>query len=159
MTPERLLEIAHNTMEAAGFCFLVSQGSSGGANARLMQPFALTPDWVVWCGANPDSRKVEEVCKDERVTLGYAYAVEGAYVTLVGRAEIVTDLDLRRRHWRESFTEFWPEGPEGENYVLIKFVPDRIELMNIAQGVAPEPHGLRPAVLERSDEGWQVVEA
>ncbi|MFP4346166.1 MAG: pyridoxamine 5'-phosphate oxidase family protein [Anaerolineales bacterium] len=159
MTPERLLEITRNTMEAAGFCFLVSQGSSGSANARLMQPFALTADWVVWCGASPSSRKVAEVRENERVTLGYAYAPEGAYVTLLGQAQIVTNPALRRRYWRESFAEFWPEGPEGENYVLIKFVPDRIELMNIAQGVAPEPFGLCPAVLERSDEGWQVVEA
>jgi general stress protein 26 len=145
-------------MQAAEFCFLVSHSDSGYANARLMQPFEPEPDLAaVWLGVSPHSRKVREIEQEERVTLAYQYPQEGAYVTLLGTAVIETDVKLRQHYWRESFEQFWPAGPTGDNYVLVKFRPARIELMNIARNAAPQPHGLRAVVLERRGEDWQVV--
>ncbi len=158
MTPEKLLEIARTTMQAAEFCFLISRSDSGYANARLMQPFDPEPDLTVWFGVSPRSRKVGEVERDERVTLAYQYPQDGAYVTLLGTAAVETDLKLRQKYWRDSFEQFWPDGPTGDDYVLVKFLPGRVELMNIARQAAPEPHGLRAVVLERKGGDWLVVE-
>jgi general stress protein 26 len=107
-----------------------------------MQPFEPQPNLIIWLGTSPKSRKVREIHSNDQVTLGYAYAQEGAYVTLTGTASIEDDKTLRQRFWRKEFADFWPSGPEDDDYALIKFVPSRIELMNIAQGVAPEPFGL-----------------
>ena len=52
---------------------------------------------------------------------------------------------------------FWPAGPEGDDYVLIKFTPFRIELMSIYRNVVPDPR-LQPAVLVRDGEEWVVAE-
>ncbi len=79
-------------------------------------------------------------------------------MTLTGTASIEDDQARRQRFWREQFADFWPSGPEDDGYVLIKFVPARIELMNIAQGVAPEPFGLRPVILARTGPEWVVIE-
>ena len=67
MTPEHLLEVAADIMEAAVFCFLITLHESGRANARLMQPFGPEEDMAVWLGASPESRKVEEILEDDRV--------------------------------------------------------------------------------------------
>ena len=155
MTPEELLDIARTTMQAAEFCFLITFAEKGVANARLMQPFDPEPDLAaVWLGVSPRSRKVREIERDEQTTLAYQYPQEGAYVTLLGTAAVEADLTLRQKYWRDSFEQFWPAGPAGDDYVLLKFAPARIELMNIARNVAPEPHGLRAVVLERSGEDW-----
>jgi general stress protein 26 len=156
MTPEHLLEVAGDIMEAAEFCFLITLDESGRANARLMQPFGPEEDMTVWLGASPESRKVTEILEDDRVTLAYGHGSEAAYVTLIGTAQIQSDAASRQRYWRDSFHQFWPAGPGDSSYIVIKFVPTRIELMSIERHVAPEPFGLRPAIVVREDDEWQL---
>lgn len=158
MNPEQLLEITQATLKAAEFCFLITLGESGQAEARLMQPFEPEPDLTIWFGTSPTSRKVREIQKDNRVTLGYTQAQAGAYVTLIGTASIEDDTAKKQHYWREDFAAFWPVGPMSEAYSLIKFVPSRIELMHIGQEVAPEPFGLKPVILIRAGEGWELEE-
>jgi general stress protein 26 len=156
MTAERLLAVTRATIEAAEYCFLITRGAAGQANARLMMPFPAEEDLTIWMGASPGSRKVRELQADDRTTLGYPLAQDGAYVTLLGTASIERDLDLRKQYWRRRFVQFWPEGPESDDYALIKFLPSRIELMNVALEVAPDPDGLRFAVLVRDGAAWAV---
>jgi general stress protein 26 len=101
---------------------------------------------------------VREIQHDWRASLAYAHAEVGAYVTLLGTATVVTDLDQRRHHWREAFRPFWPDGPEDHDYALIRFEPERIEVMHMEREVAPEPYGLQPAVLVRQGHTWLVAE-
>jgi general stress protein 26 len=156
MTPETLLEVAGDVMEEAEFCFLITLDESGRANARLMQPFGPEADMTVWLGANPESRKVAEILEDDRVTLAYGHGEKAAYVTLIGTAQIQSDAASKQRYWRDSFHEFWPAGPGDSSYIVIKFVPSRVELVDMERQVAPEPFGLRPAVVVREGDGWQL---
>lgn len=151
-----LLDITRSIMEKATFCFLMTGGAPGAINARLMQPFAPEADLVVHFGAGGGSRKAQELQRDARATVAYQLPTEGAYVTLLGRATVETALALRRRYWRDSFAAFWPDGPEKGDYAVLRFEPERIEVMHIDQGVAPEPFGLRPAVLVKEQGAWQV---
>jgi general stress protein 26 len=154
MTEPETLAVAREIMDAAGFCFLVTRGSGGEANARLMQPFPPAEDLTVWMGASPGSRKVREIERYWRVTLAYGRPQAGACVTLLGTATLVTALEMRQRYWREEFLPFWPAGPTDHNYALMRVEPSRLEVMHLERGVAPVPYGLQPAVLERQDGDW-----
>jgi general stress protein 26 len=159
MTAEYLLKVTRATMACAEHCFLITLDPSGRPQARLMLPFGPEEDLVVWMAASPASRKARELQADPRATLAYDCAGEGAYVTLLGAATVARDRDLCERYWRRRFIRFWPEGPEGDDYALIRFVPDRIELMNDQRGVMPEPTGLRAAALVCQDGAWLLAEA
>lgn len=154
-----LLEITRSVMEKAAFCFLITTAESGALNARLMQPFAPESELAVCFGASEDSRKVRELQHNPRSTLAYQLPAEGAYVTLQGEARLETDVAARERYWRESFIAFWPAGLAGSDYAVLRFQPERIELMHLDDGVAPEPRGLRPAVLMRTDGVWRLEES
>ena len=158
-TVQHLLRIVRLVVEAEDVCFLMTRGEAGQIDARLMQPFGPEEDMTFWFGTSDGSRKVQEVEREGRATVGYLLPAEGAYVTFQGRATVERDPALRRRYWRESFAEFWPEGPEGPDYVLIRFRPSRLEVMHLQQDVAPDPYGLQPAVLWREGENWRVAEA
>jgi general stress protein 26 len=157
-TIAHVLAVVKDIIHAAEFSFLLTRGKGGEANARLMQPFPPEQDLTIWMGASPRSRKVREIERYWRVSLAYARAEVGAYVTLLGTATVVTDLDQRRHYWREAFRPFWPQGPEDNDYALIRFEPERIEVMHLEREVAPEPFGLRPAVLVRQADTWVVEE-
>lgn len=158
MKVKHLIEVTQATLKVAEFCFLITVSESGQAEARLMQPFEPEPDLTIWFGTDPKSRKVREIQRDKRVTLGYTHSEAGAYVSLMGTASIENDTAKKQQYWRDDFAAFWPGGPLSEAYVLLKFVPTRIELMHIGQEVTPEPFGLRPAILVRAGEEWKIEE-
>jgi general stress protein 26 len=158
MTPEFLINVAYSTVKAVPYCVLVTTGESGQANARLMQPFEPAEDFTIYMGVSRASRKIRDIGRDNRATLVYYEPSETAYVTLLGSAQLEDDLALRRQYWRKDWLVFYPAGPEGDDYTLIKFVPARIELINFTHKIAPEPYGLKPAVLLRSGDTWQVTE-
>jgi general stress protein 26 len=157
MTAADWLEVARITIEPKDYCFLITQGELGQANARLVQPFKPEDDFTIWFGTSPRSRKVREITANGQVTVTYENAEDHAYVALLGHAQVVRDLDARHKYWRVEWARFWPAGPEDEDYVLIKFMPSRIELMNFYRNVVPDPR-LQPAVLIREGEEWVVAE-
>ena len=158
ITAERVLEAAKAGIKAAEYCFLITLSASGEPHARLVQPFEPEQDWTIWVGTSPETRKVSEIQMDSRVTLAVHDAKDTAYVALLGTAQVERDIDKKRKYWRREWVAFTPGGPEGDDYVLIKFFPSRIELMSFGRGILPKPYGLRPAVLVRSGDSWVVEE-
>jgi general stress protein 26 len=159
ITPEQLTEAAKATIEAAKYCFLITVDESAVPHARLMQPFTPEEDLTVWLGTSLQSRKVREIYHNSRVSLAFYDVKETAYITLSGCATLEKDLQKRKRYWREEWKFFFPAGPTEGDYGLIHFVPVRVELMNFARRLTPEPYGLQPAVMIRANGSWIVTES
>lgn len=156
LTVERILSVARASMLAAQNCFLITVTAEGRPAARMMLPFEAEQDLTIWLAASPASRKVAEIRADKRVALAYGHDEEGAYVVLAGTATVHDDLELRKRYWRRRFISYWPDGPEGDDYVLIRVIPTRLEMMNATQGITPDPYCLRAAVLIRQGDEWRM---
>ncbi len=154
MTPEYLLAIARDTIEVVEYCFLITCSESGQANARLVQHFKPEADLTIWVGTSSKSRKVREICNKSHTTVTFQDDREYSYVTLLGSASVEDDLNQRQRYWHDDSIAYFPAGPKGDDYVLLKFVPSRIELMNTARNVPSESSGLRSAVLVKPGEFW-----
>ena len=46
---------------------------------------------------------------------------------LGGEVELVTDPDLKRRLWQEGWTMYYPSGPDGPEYGVLKLVPRTVK--------------------------------
>jgi general stress protein 26 len=152
--PEAALRAARATMRRKQYCLLASLGADG-ISARVLQPFAPGPDLEVWLGTSAASRKVTELRADPRATLAYQDDARSACVVLSGRVDVVDALEARRARFMNTWWAFWPEGPESADYVLLRFVPERLEVWDAARGITPEPFGLRSAHLVRRDGEWR----
>jgi len=155
MTVESLLDICRTTMQNAKFCSVITRDQNR-LNARILQPFDPELDWTIWFGTHPDSRKVSNIKNDPNLTLIYYDNQDIGYVTLLGTAQIFEDENLRQKYWNGNFRTYFPKGPD-EGYILIKFIPDQIELLSFGHKVTPEPFGLKPAVLTRTNNEWTQV--
>ncbi len=153
-----LVDLASRYLDANPYGFLVTHGSGGGPHARLVQHLASDADRI-WIGTSPRSRKAIDVAGSPQV----AYAVEDraafAYVTFHGAASVVDDLGVRAQRWAEGLEAFFPGGPRGTDFVLLSVLVDRIEIMDFAEGVHPDPYGLVPAVVERAGASWVLTQA
>lgn len=158
LSVELLLEATSAIIRQSRYCFLVTLDEAGRPNARLMQHFEPEDDLTLWLGTSAASQKVAHILKDDRVMLAHEDPDDPAYVTLLGTARIVRDPALQRQYWVDEYLESFPAGPESEDYVLIRVTPSRIELMSYARNITPSPYGLRPAVLVRAGDSWEIEE-
>jgi general stress protein 26 len=151
-----LLQIAREIVDKVAMPVAVTVGPEGEANARVVQTSKLSDDWAVRFMTDRRSRKAQEIEQSGRMTLAYQCTAENSYVTLVGRAKIVDDVEVKKAIWNPASYKWHPGGPTDPNVVLIDFIADRIELWSSAHGVTPDPtKGLWAAALSRESDGWR----
>lgn len=79
-----------------------------------------------------------------------------AYACAVGEVAIIDSAVERERRWEEGLRAFFPAGPGGDDFVLLRLRPEAIEVISFGAGVHPEPYGLVPAVVERVGDAWML---
>lgn len=153
MTLEHMLDVARTTVQAAKYCILITEGEAR-LNARVLQPFDPQPDWTIWFGTHPQSRKITDLRRTATATAIYYDRDNLGYVALQGAGQIVDDPALRQRYWNANWRIYFPKGPD-EGYAVIKFTPDRLEMMSFGHDITPEPYGLKSVALTRTNDTWQ----
>ncbi len=133
----QVLAAAREIMTAQQYCGLITVDEDGLPQIRTMNPFPPDEDMVVWMATNTRSRKVEQIRRDPRVALYYAdHAKATGYVAITGKAVLVADmkevLKRKRAYWDTAF-------PGLKNIVLIKVVPERLDVVNYRLGFGPNP--------------------
>lgn len=156
MTLDEALRTLKKMLKESEYCFFSSLGDKE-IHSRLMQPFEPEPDFTLWFGAAPSSRKVQEIRANANATVALMNPKNSGYATMVGTATIVTDIDKRQQYWRADWTDLYPGGPDADDYVLIKFTPARIEMMDFANETQGRPYALKPVGLEKSGSGWKLM--
>lgn len=157
-TPSRaeLLGIAREVVEGAAFVSLATLDEEGFPAVRAMDPLPPNENWVVWLATNPDSRKVEQLRASPRVALHYLAERVPAYLTLIGRARLVDDPEMKVRHWKESWTPFYPD--RDQSVLLIEVTPIRLEVVSEAHGAPGDAETWRAHVVEFRARSAPLVE-
>jgi general stress protein 26 len=157
LTAEYVLDACRTMLKHTTYCFLVTQGKEGWCSARLVQPILDNiDDFVLWFGTNPHLRKVREIEANPRATVAIANDGEHANLVLYGTVTIEKDVPTRERQWLTSWQPFFPGGPAGQLYVVLRFETERMEVLNFKRNIAPDPYGLCPAVLVRDSGSWTL---
>jgi len=124
---EYLIGAARELMAEARYCALITLDESGHPQAREMYPFLPDTSMIVWLGTTINSRKVDEIRKDPRVTLYYQVEEAKGYVTIRGRAEIIDDPVEKAHHFMPGWFEFYPDMTA---FLPIKVTPEKLEIVS-----------------------------
>lgn len=157
LTAETVLTGARRIAQAAALGWLMTTGPDGHVAARVMQPFPVADDLVLWYGTSPDSRKVADLSRLPYATAGFSSADGAGYTSLSGAVTIVDDPATRRRLWRPEWTAYFPQGPDA-GYTILRLDPDRIEVLDFAHDIAPPPFGAVAAAVTRCAGGQWTLE-
>ena len=128
-----LISAARELMETARYCALITVDNSGHPQVRTMDPFSPDEDMVVWMGTNVNSRKVEEIRDDSRVTLYYEAKNGGGYVVLKGNGYLINDPEKVETHWKAEWDQFYPD--KYSTFTLIKVIPEELEIIDYRHGI------------------------
>ncbi len=158
MDSGELLRTVRDTIDAVPSCLAITVDQKGDANARVVNPSKLTDQWTVRFMTDRRTRKVGDIERTGRMTLAYQHDAGGAYVSLVGRAEIIDDVAVKTAIWQPHSFKWHPGGPTDPNVVLVEFTAERIETWNSPRNVIPDPRlGLWAAVLVPDGSGWRFA--
>lgn len=123
---------AREIMGLQKYCALITVDASGEPQVRTMNPFPPEDDMTVWVATNSHCRKVQEIHDHAQVSLYYAdHNNASGYVILTGQAVLVDEmsekLKRKRDYWDQAF-------PDWNDLLLIKVVPEKLEILNYKRG-------------------------
>ena len=111
-------------VEVIEFPLLLTKGEDGYPQARPMH-LVHREEVTFWFATSRASRKVAQIVNDPRVTIVFVDTDRFNYVSIHGRAQIVTKEEPRQRFWKEAWREEWPSGPSDNDYILLKVMGER----------------------------------
>ncbi len=142
---DTLLSVARDYINTVRFCALVTIDSTGSPHVRTMDPFQPDENMIIWLGTKPKSRKVQEIRNNPHVALYYSDDKKDGYVSIIGTASIVDDKEEKDAHWKNEWDRFYPDK---EDYILIKVIPKRLEILNSNLGIASDKDTWRTPSIE-----------
>jgi general stress protein 26 len=143
---DSLLKISRMIIDSARCRVLVTVDENGKPHAREMDPFAPEQDMVIWFGTSPLTRKVTQIEKNPNVAVFYYDSKTLSYVSIEGKAQMVNDSDQKSKHWKDSWKRYYPDREK--DFILIKVVPDRLELLSYKYNLLWATESYRPHSLE-----------
>ena len=144
----RVIAAAKDIMQQARYCTLITIGPDGQPQARIVDPFLPDSDLTIRIATNPLTRKVQEIRRDPRVTLLYFSAATFEYVTVIGTAVPDTDAVQKAAHWKAEWTALYKDQNRGEDYLLLRVKPSRLEVVSARRGMNNDPKTWRPVILD-----------
>lgn len=115
---------------------LITRGTDGHFHAR---PMALQETGLseIWFATAYDSGKVHDLENDSACCVSLTSNEHAAtYISLSGQGEIVRDEAKIRSLWNFGMKAWFPDGPDGGNIALIRFVPELAEYVDPVGGKA-----------------------
>jgi general stress protein 26 len=153
---ERLLAAARETISEVPFCWVITAGADGGANARIVKTQRNDEGddfWTRWFLTPRIGRKSAEIHRSGRVTLAYQHDSGSAYVAAAGPAELIDDREAVDRRFRGSAYDD-PEGKVAAMLIAVRVRVDHLEVH--VRGVTAEPWGRGRTLLNRNPDGaWR----
>ena len=112
---------------------LITIDASGFPKGRMMENLPFGEDLVFWFATGIDSNKVSEIKNNPKTSVFLYRPLDHSSISLLGKAEIVKDDDIRKEKWKEKWSAFWKEGPSDPSYALIRINPCRIVYLDFAK--------------------------
>jgi general stress protein 26 len=145
---DAIVAAAKGIMKAARYATLTTLDEAGAPAARIVDPFPPEQELTIWVATNSRTRKAAQLARDGRVTLTYFDRAAEHYVTVAGTATLVRDLAARAAHWKDEWKAFYEDAYRGDDYLLIRIDPRRVEVVAPSLGFNNDPKSWKPVTLE-----------
>lgn len=95
----------------------------------------------LWFFTRASSHKVSEVQSDHHVGVTYSDAGSQDFVSLSGRATLVTDKAAVQAHWSEPMRTWFPKGTDDPEAALLKVTVDAAEYWDAPNSTMVHAYG------------------
>lgn len=110
-------------IEKANVCLFTTHLSSAPLSSRPMSTLKVDENGIIWFFSKVDSDKNAHIKQDDRVQLFYSHSASSEYLTLYGRADIVTEQRIIDELW-SPLAKVWFDGKEDPTITVLKVTPE-----------------------------------
>jgi general stress protein 26 len=114
-------------IEGIRIAMLTTVDDDGTLRSRPMATHDVEFDGDLWFFTQEHSPKVEEVQREHQVNVSYADSGKQRFVSVSGRAVLVTDPAKIRELWTPMLKAWFPEGLDDPELALIKVSVEKAE--------------------------------
>jgi len=140
---QKTLQAARTIIDSAYFGSFVTLDKNNQPKIRVMEPFEPNDSFVIYLATNPRSRKVQEIKNNPISSLHYFDKKRVGYVSLYGKSELVNNDSIKKALWKAGWERFYKN--QGDDYMLIRFTPDYLEVISIPAGITGDDKTWHPA--------------
>lgn len=123
---EKILQLARDVIAEVRYAALITIDERGQPRSRIVDAFAPDSDFVIYVATKPNTRKVAQIRNNNQVTLFYFDKEQRNYVSVMGRATLIDDDEVKSAMRREADSDrIYPDFPH--DYLLIRIEPVYVE--------------------------------
>lgn len=154
MSREEAIEQLNDLIKDIQMAMLVTI-DDGMMRARPMATQRTPFDGTLWFMTSTSTHKVEEIRADNRVNVSYANPSKNSYVSVSGRAEVVTDRAMIEEQWNPIYKAWFPDGLDDPTICLLKITVERAEFWDSSSSTFVQVAGFIKALTtgKRADGG------
>ena len=139
MDKEQIVRTARELIQAGRPFLLATVDEKGQPQMRWMGGSVLDEPMTLWMAGGATGRKMAQIRANPAAQLLYNDEKFGSVVTISGRAEVVDSAEAKQRLWKAMpALSRYMSGPDDPGFGVVKFVGTRIEVLNLAEGMAPQ---------------------
>jgi general stress protein 26 len=124
LTKEEAFKQGLELMDDQNFCLLGTIGDNGFPNIKGMNNLRHDGMKRIWFSTNTSSKRVQQLKKDNKACVYYVNAKKFKGLMLIGRMEILQDIDTRKMLWSEEAEIYYPLGLDDPDYSVLCFTAD-----------------------------------
>jgi general stress protein 26 len=127
----------------------------GHLRARPMATQQTEFDGTLWFMTSTKTHKVDEVRADNRVNVSYSDPDDNTYVSVSGRADVVTDRAKIKELWNPIYKAWFPDGLDDPTICLLEVHVDQAEYWDSSSSTLVQIAGFVKALAtgKRADGG------
>lgn len=144
-----VIGISKDIIKSSYYCTLITIDEDGQPRARIMEPLEPDNNFEIWLATNPKSRKIKQIDNNSKATINYFNKADLSYISLMGNAFIVDDNEIKAQKWKQSWEKFYKN--QKEDYILIRFIPQTLELISYSKGYSGDKRTWAPHKVELRD--------
>jgi general stress protein 26 len=116
-TRQEAIDTLNRLISKIKIAMLTTVDADGNLHSRPMDTQQRDFDGDVWFFARATSEKVREI--EQNPSVNVAYSDGNNFVSLAGKARIVTDVAKKKALWKDDLHVWFDNGPESPDVVLI----------------------------------------
>jgi general stress protein 26 len=121
MQQEEAIKEALSLANRSSIAMLGTNGDDGYPNIKAMFKMENEDLKTIWFSTNTSSKRVTQLKRDSRACVYFVDSDQIKGLMLVGNAEVLQDIESKKRLWREGFEKYYPSGVTDPDYSVLRF--------------------------------------
>ncbi len=120
LQPEENIRKLGELIQDIQFAMFTTVDRDGSLHSRPMAAGELESEGDLWFFSSRSSGKIKSIEKDQHVNVAFSSPENHKYVSVSGRAELISDRQKMKSLWKSMFKTWFPQGLEDPNLILIR---------------------------------------